>query len=329
MITNCNLPPKCYCSREVKIHTLAMNPARAAALLALAYIFFCGLYIAVSTNLAALSSDSLNKLANIEKIKGFSFILITGAFFYYFSLRLLRNIAEKSDQLLEQRKALIMADRRAMAGSVAVSVAHDMNNQIMVMQVGLEEISRHPGIKKNEEFAYIQRAVADLSHLSRQLLNMGRKSMTIDFKPTNVRTVVTEVIDLVVRLPRTRGCHITTSVGYDLEYPLNGAVLSQMLFNLVLNAADATNGHGEVQIRAYVAGDKVIVEVHDNGPGIPKEKRSDVIKPFYTTKESGHGLGFISVSACAEIHSGAVEILDSDLGGCCVKVSLPIQSPTT
>jgi len=298
-------------------------------LLAAAYILLCCLYIAVSTHLAALSSDSLSTLAHIEKIKGFAFILITGAFFYYFSLKLLKNIAEKTNQLLEHRKALILADRRAMAGSVAVIVAHDMNNQIMALQVGLEELSKSPGVKNQEEFPLIQRAVTDLSHLSHQLLDMGRKNMTTDFMPTRIRTVVTDVVDMVSRHPRTRNCRITVSVDNDLEYPLNESVLSQMLFNLVLNAADATKGHGVIQVRGFTAGSMLIIEVHDNGPGIPVDQRANVVKPFFTTKEAGHGLGFISVKACAEIHSGTMEILDSDLGGCCIKVSLPMPPPAS
>jgi signal transduction histidine kinase len=303
-----------------------INPIRIALLLALTYIMLCTVYIAFSTQIAAAASDSLSRLAMIEKIKGIAFVLASGVLFYFISLKLLKRIAAQSEQLHEQRKALVVSDRRAMAGSMAVSVAHDMNNQITVMHVGLEELSTHPAIQSHEAFRFLQCAVEDLSRLSRQLLNMGRQNMTMDFQCANVRDIVEEVLELIGRHPRTRDCRITMSVANDLSMNLNVAVVSQMLFNLVLNAADATNGHGVIQVRGYLSGPNVIIEVHDNGPGIPVDQRIEVAKPFFTTKESGHGLGFVSVNACTEIHSGTMEILDSDLGGCCIKVTLPVKS---
>ena len=306
----------------------AVHPIRIALLLALTYILLCTVYIALSTQLAAASSDSLHRLATIEKVKGISFVLISGALFYFISLKLLKRIAVQSELLHEQRKALVVSDRRAMAGSMAMSVAHDMNNQITVMHVGLDELSALPEVRAHEAFRFIKCAVEDLNRLSRQLLNMGRQNMTMDFQRAHVRDIVEEVIELIGRHPRTRDCRITMSVGSDLDMRLNVAVVSQMLFNLVLNAADAIKGHGMIQVRGYLSGNDVVLEVHDNGPGIPVDQRKEVVKPFFTTKESGHGLGFISVNVCAEIHGGTVEILDSDLGGCCVKIALPVQPPS-
>ena len=307
----------------------SIHPIRIALLLALTYILLCTVYIAISTHLAAASSDSLSRLAHIEKIKGILFVLTSGVLFFFISFKLLKRIEAQSELLNEQRKALVVSDRRAMAGSMAVSMAHDMNNQITVMQVGLEELSTLPAVPSHEAFRFLQCAVEDLRRLSRQLLNMGRQNMTMDFQRANVGDIVEEVIELIGRHPRTRDCRITMSVAHDLDMSLNVAVVSQMLFNLVLNAADATQCHGVIQIRGYLTGTNLYIEVHDNGPGIPVDQRKDVLKPFYTTKESGHGLGFVSVNACAEIHSGMVEVLDSDLGGCCIKVSLPVHSTPT
>jgi len=70
--------------------------------------------------------------------------------------------------------------------------------------------------------------------------------------------------------------------------------------------------------------DEAIVEVHDDGPGVPLAQRSKIFAPFHTTKEVGSGLGLVSVKVCAEQHGGRVVVSESDLGGACFRVTLPI-----
>jgi C4-dicarboxylate-specific signal transduction histidine kinase len=67
------------------------------------------------------------------------------------------------------------------------------------------------------------------------------------------------------------------------------------MLNLILNAADATNGNGKIHIRLWQSDGQVHLEVHDNGPGIPPEMRDRVFEPLYTSKPDGTGLGLVSV----------------------------------
>jgi len=305
-----------------------MRPVFPALALSAGYIVLCGLYIWLSGRIAADASHSVESLQQIEWLKGTIFIFVTGLVFFFFAYGMLRRIDQQSRDLMVQKNALVLADRRAMAGSFALSVAHDMNNQIMVLQAGWEELmhSTPPGRHDNLEF--VQRALNDLTRLSRQLLNMGRNSVANDFRLVRIMDMYDEVMTLCQRHQRTRHCVIRAGIPVDLEAKLNPAIMSQMLFNLILNAADAADGNGQIEVRAHQHGRRVVIEVHDNGPGIPADMRTDVVKPFYTTKKSGHGLGFMSVVACAEIHDGQVEILESDLGGACIRVSLNSSEST-
>lgn len=98
------------------------------------------------------------------------------------------------------------------------------------------------------------------------------------------------------------------------------------MLNLLLNAADATDGKGTVVIDARQVGDHVVVGVTDNGPGVPQEARAHVFDPFFSTKEPGHGtgLGLSVTQAIVEAHGGVVRLCDAPAGqGARFEVVLP------
>jgi len=302
-----------------------VRPLQSAILFSSAYIVLCGLYIWVSGRLAASTARSIESLEHIERLKGMIFILATGILFFLFSYLVLKRIARQANELMEKKNALILSDRRAMAGAFALSIAHDMNNQIMVIKAGMEELTDTTHSNQKGNFHFVQLAVADMIRLSRQLLSMGRNTMVEDLQSCNLMELFKSVADLASLHHRTRNCEIIHSIQSGLNARLNPAIISQMLFNLIINAADAMDGLGRIEVRALTRGNELIIEVHDQGPGIPEEMRLEVMKPFFTTKKSGHGLGFMSVMACAEIHDGKMDISDSDLRGACVRISMPLR----
>lgn len=108
------------------------------------------------------------------------------------------------------------------------------------------------------------------------------------------------------------------------KVPGHGGELNQVWTNLIDNAADAVDGHGRITIKAFEDGDRVAVEVSDNGPGIPREARGRVFEPFFTTKEigSGTGLGLDIVRRVVAGHGGDISV-DSKPGETRFTVRLP------
>lgn len=105
-----------------------------------------------------------------------------------------------------------------------------------------------------------------------------------------------------------------------------GSGLNQVWTNLIDNAADATGGKGRLLIRTRRAGDRAVVEITDDGPGIPPEIQSRIFEPFFTTKPqgSGTGLGLDTVwRIVTEEHSGTIEV-ESQPGRTTFRVSLPL-----
>jgi signal transduction histidine kinase len=106
----------------------------------------------------------------------------------------------------------------------------------------------------------------------------------------------------------------------------HGGELNQVWINLVDNAADAVEGRGRIGVRAYRDGDSVVVEVFDDGPGIPRELQARVFEPFFTTKQVGEatGLGLDIVRRIVASHGGEVT-LASAFGKTRFVVRLPID----
>jgi signal transduction histidine kinase len=100
---------------------------------------------------------------------------------------------------------------------------------------------------------------------------------------------------------------------YEPDLPLvrgNGGELNQVWTNLIDNAADALDGRGNITLKAFARDGRVVVEVVDDGPGIPREAQGHVFEPFYTTKEvgAGTGLGLDVVRRIVVAHGGGVSV---------------------
>jgi len=105
-----------------------------------------------------------------------------------------------------------------------------------------------------------------------------------------------------------------------------GRELNQVWTNIVDNAVQAMGGHGELSLRSYAEGPWVVVEITDNGPGIPAEIQDRIFDPFFTTKPPGEGAGLglnVSHNVIVQKHGGSIDVR-SEPGATCFRVRLPL-----
>ncbi len=109
-----------------------------------------------------------------------------------------------------------------------------------------------------------------------------------------------------------------------------GGALNQIWTNLIVNAIDAMNGQGNLWIRTSAKSDHILVEIGDDGPGIPPEIQGRIFEPFFTTKPQGEGtgLGLDTVYRIVQKHQGAIRF-QSEPGDTCFQVRLPLTLSTT
>jgi signal transduction histidine kinase len=136
---------------------------------------------------------------------------------------------------------------------------------------------------------------------------------------------------LIILGHRLRG--VTVTHDYEDALPkiwAHGGELNQVWTNLLDNAADAVDGDGRIAVKAYRDGGFVVVEIADNGPGIPREIQGRVFEPFFTTKQVGEGtgLGLDIVRRIVIAHGGEVAF-NSKPGETRFVVRLPIEGRNT
>ncbi|TVR44272.1 MAG: sensor histidine kinase [Planctomycetota bacterium] len=294
-----------------------------ALLVSLAYLILAVVYVRVSGAMVLAMSDDIEELARLETIKGTLFMLLTSLLIFVSLVLVLRRMQISQGELQRREERLLAAQARAVNGDIASACAHDIANLLAVTQGHLELAKLNP----NEQTQYLQRAleshqrtVAVLDHLRRPLPQQ--------------RGALGEVLDHILELLRyhqaLRHCQLSSEIPDDCrQLAVDVLSVQRFLLNAVINSAEASD-HGKIHLRVRrLAERQVHIELHDDGPGIPKAMRSQILEPYFSTKERGSGLGMVAVAACARAHSGQVEIGTSPLlGGALVAVTLNTSALT-
>ncbi len=301
------------------------HPRTAALILALLYVGLSIVYVLTSTHVAAISAQSVEQLERLERLKGVMFVLGTGALFFVVAVLLLRRAQRQQALIVAGQEAIVASEHRALAGLFAASIAHDINNVVMVARGNADHLLQAPedSPTRLETGQLLLDALVRLGELSQRLLSLGHRSLSGAKPERDLDASIERAIALARRHERVRRCRVTVRTEGALLMPIDEALVDRMILNLVLNAADATGGTGRIELRLLRDGDGAAIEVHDDGPGVPVESRESIFDAFYSSKPNGFGLGLMSVRACAQEHGGSAEVLESDLGGACFRVRLP------
>lgn len=140
---------------------------------------------------------------------------------------------------------------------------------------------------------------------------------------------VRQALENTLTMLQSRLAHVEIERRYEAELPLisaYGSELNQVWMALLENALDAINNNGKITLGARLSGDMLLIEVWDNGPGIPKDMQDRVFEPFFTTKPTGSalGLGLDTVQRVVRRHRGYVHV-QSEPGATCFEVRLPVD----
>lgn len=231
-------------------------------------------------------------------------------------------------------------------GQLAGGVAHDFNNILMAIQLRLDDLlSRHSvGDPSYEGLNEIRQNGVRAADLVRKLLALARKQ-TVRRERMDLSELVSESEVFLRRLMR-EDVRLETDYGRDLpEVLVDRSQFETALMNLVVNARDAMRDHvapgeGRVRIKIHKVaasaarsagwleapeGDLALIEVSDNGPGVPPGLKAKVFEPFFTTKAVGEGtgMGLASVYGIVDQSGGHIVLGDADGGGAVFRIYLP------
>jgi signal transduction histidine kinase len=235
------------------------------------------------------------------------------------------------DDLERSREQLIHAAKLAVVGEMAASMAHEVRTPLGILRSSAQMLQREAGLSPQgqEISGFVLSETDRLNRLITTLLECARPRPP-SFQPQVVQVILQRVLDLLAAQAWKKRIRLRTEFQSDAPVLFcDEEQLMQVFLNLVLNALQILPQGGEIAIRTRAGPDMFIVEVADNGPGIPSENRPRVFDPFFTTREDGIGLGLTVVQQIVQAHGGVISLHNDVLGGACFRVRLPLNIGAT
>jgi two-component system nitrogen regulation sensor histidine kinase NtrY len=224
---------------------------------------------------------------------------------------------------LDDITELVTAQRTSAWADVARRIAHEIKNPLTPIQLSAERLRRKYGAMIKEDGGIFQqctdtivRQVDDIKRMVDEFSRFARMP-----KPVMAQEDVADAVRQVVFLQRVGNADIDIDVEIE-EDPMparfDRRLISQALTNIIKNATEAIAavppaelGRGHIRVWAARDGDDIVIDVLDNGIGLPKENRRRLLEPYVTTREKGTGLGLAIVGRILEEHGGRIELGDA------------------
>lgn len=215
---------------------------------------------------------------------------------------------------------------------LSASIAHEIRNPITAAKSLVQQMGEDPASDENLEYADL--ALSELDRVERSISHLLRYARDEEprFEALHLRTLAQAAVSGLQDLAESRGVALRIDFEGQGEMRGDGEKLRRVIENLIANAVEAfhdsefgeagTVRSAEAEVPFVevlggenLAGDEIWLRVIDNGPGIPKEELERIWSPFFTTKESGTGLGLALSRKTVEAHGGRIEVISDGRRG--------------
>jgi two-component system NtrC family sensor kinase len=249
---------------------------------------------------------------------------------------LVRDVSERKkldDERREIYHQILQAEKMAALGQTISGVAHELNNPLATILSCGERLSQRTSLEEpvRSGLDTILSEADRAARIVRNLLTFARKRQTTRAM-VDINQIVRETLALRSYEQRVSNITVIDALASGLPQAFaDGHQVQQVLLNLVINAEQAmlaANGRGTLVVRTWHDADQesVILEINDDGPGIPEELQPKIFDPFFTTKDvgTGTGLGLTVAYAIVQEHGGRIRLESRPNAGASFYVELPV-----
>ncbi len=233
-----------------------------------------------------------------------------------------RNVSKTSELQIRLVRASELNTHLKEMNLAAAGLAHETRNPLNIIRGLAQMISKEPST--NPEVQKKTRdIIGEADKVAAQLNEFINYSRPREVRPSvlALNSVVTEVVRTLNYDLEEKKIRLDVG-GEQLSIQADEQMLRQALFNLIINAIQAVNGQGEIQVVASKKADgEALLDVRDNGPGVPPENRAEIFKPYFTTQKTGTGLGLAVVQQIVLAHGWEIECLPNEPQGAIFRIS--------
>jgi len=233
--------------------------------------------------------------------------------------------------ITEERKmerAAKRSERLSELGNLAAGVAHEIRNPLNAIGIASQRLKsefepREDSDEYSQLVSNIRSEIARLNEIVNQFLALAR-SHAAKQEMLDLSILVNEVCDLMKVEAMSKDITLKSEIEESVSIEADRDDIKKVIINLIKNSIEACSEDCEIWVRLLVDGDHgVRIMVEDNGPGIPSSQREKVFRPYFTTKESGTGLGLALSHRIISDHDGTIEYEERPEGGARFIITLP------
>jgi two-component system NtrC family sensor kinase len=237
------------------------------------------------------------------------------------------ELEAKNQLLLQTLQELVRVEKLAAVGELAAGVAHEINNPMAIIRGNAEVLLMElaPDHPSREEAEVIAQEVGRVERIVGNLLTFARRQRKA-VKRVSVDRVLEEILRQVGHQVPLDGIELRRELALGAtEIEGDENQLRQVFTNLIVNAVQSMEKGGILTVTSSWDGEAGVcrVEVADTGEGIPQEQIKDIFTPFFTTKQSGTGLGLSVSYGIVENHGGTIAVTSAPGQGSSFLVTLP------
>jgi len=231
--------------------------------------------------------------------------------------RLLEHrILDRTRELQESQAMIVQQEKQAAFGLLAAGIAHEVGNPLAAISSLVQLLNRRniePETREklqlvDDQLRRIQRTLRELVDFSRPVVHERSRC--------DLHSVLDAALNIAKYYKRKKGKQIITHYVEGLSpMMIVRDQLVQVFLNLILNAMDATEEGGTIEICTSIVADELRIDIRDDGQGIAPEHRERVFAPYFTTKETGTGLGLFVCRNIVEENDGRIELFDTSPAG--------------
>ena len=227
------------------------------------------------------------------------------------------------------------AEKRDVLARLLGRLAHEIRNPLSSLDIHVQLLEEDlaaltPQLREQltPRLEIIHGELHRLKGIVERFLRLAGPS-ALDLEPVDTVALVTHVCELMRPEAASRSIEISAGTEDALPKLMADPVrLTQALLNLVINAMQAVERNGRIEVRAAAApGDAISITVRDSGQGIPPEKLASIFDPYFTTKTEGSGLGLWIAQQIVTAHGGSLRVENAPGGGAIFAMLLPLKRP--
>ena len=231
---------------------------------------------------------------------------------YYWNRSLKKEVDIRTKEIIALNNIAMQNDKMQSLGKLSASIAHELRNPLTSIKafVDLIPLKYEDERFRDELIKVVPNEIKRLDELVSSLLDYAKPKSP---KPSKIilKDILSEILTLLKQKIREKNIEIITK-DTDIYFYADAPQMKQILINIILNSIDAIEDNGKIEISGAVENSKAVIDIKDNGVGVPTEMLNKLFDPFITSKKTGYGIGLSVTHRLVNQNNGEIK-LNSEL----------------